>query len=92
MSIMCVLSACAVGPNFVRPMGPGTQHYQSGQEPSQTMTTVGGAQHFEYGGQIAADWWRLFDCPKLDAMVLAAITSNRRCKLRRRRYGRAKTT
>jgi NodT family efflux transporter outer membrane factor (OMF) lipoprotein len=36
----------------------------------------GGPQRFEHGGQIAADWWRLFSCPKLDAVVMQSITNN----------------
>ena len=28
------------------------------------------------GAEIAADWWRLFNCPKLDAVVLESIANN----------------
>jgi outer membrane protein TolC len=76
MSLTCVLAACAVGPDFVRPAGPATLHYEYSEEPARTIATIGGAQRFEYGEKVAADWWQLFECPKLDGMVMLAIANS----------------
>ena len=72
----CCLSACALGPDFVRPAAPATQRYTYEEEPARTIVADGSAQHFEPGAKIAADWWRLFGCPQLDAVVLQSIANN----------------
>lgn len=74
--LSCGLGACAVGPDFVRPAGPATQRYTYEEEPAGTIAAGAGAQHFKHGAQIAADWWRLFNCPKLDAVVMQSIANN----------------
>jgi len=76
MLFSCSLGACAVGPDFVRPRAPSTQRYEHGEQPTGTITAEGAAQHFKHGAQIAADWWRLFNCPKLDDVILEAIADN----------------
>ncbi|MFZ0890000.1 MAG: efflux transporter outer membrane subunit [Candidatus Binataceae bacterium] len=76
MLLSCSLGACAVGPNFVQPKGPTTQRYTYEEEAAGTIAAEGGAQHFERGAKIAADWWRLFNCPKLDAVVMQSIANN----------------
>jgi NodT family efflux transporter outer membrane factor (OMF) lipoprotein len=80
LAIVCVLarclSACAVGPNFVRPTAPATESYTYEAEPTGTIVAEGGGQRFEHGAKIAADWWRLFDCPKLDAVVMQSAANN----------------
>ncbi len=74
--LSCGLGACAVGPNFVRPQVPITQHYRYEEEPAATINAEGGAQHFESGAKMAADWWQLFNCPKLDAVIVQAVAAN----------------
>jgi outer membrane protein TolC len=74
--LSCGLAACAVGPDFVRPTAPATQRFTYDEEPRGTIATEGGAQRFERGAKIAADWWRLFNCPKLDAVVMQSIANN----------------
>ncbi len=74
--LLCCFSACAVGPDFVRPERPASQRYAYEQEPIGTIAAQGGAQHFEHGAKIAADWWRLFSCPKLDAVVGQSIANS----------------
>jgi NodT family efflux transporter outer membrane factor (OMF) lipoprotein len=69
-------AACAVGPDFVRPRAPATEHYTVGEQPGETVAATGGSQHFEGGASIAADWWRLFNCPKLDAVVMQSFAGN----------------
>jgi len=76
VSLCCCLNACALGPDFVRPTAPATQRYTYEKEPAQTIVAEGGAQRFEHGARIAADWWRLFGCPKLDAVVMQSVASN----------------
>ncbi len=72
----CYLAACAVGPDFVRPKGPANLHYSYEGEPSGTIAAEGVAQRFEPGAKIAADWWRLFNCSKLNAVVNQSIANN----------------
>ena len=74
--LSCWLAACAVGPDFVRPEGPASRQYTYEEQPSGTIAAQGGAQRFERGAKIAADWWRLFSCPKLDAVVMQSIANN----------------
>jgi NodT family efflux transporter outer membrane factor (OMF) lipoprotein len=74
--LSCWFTACAVGPDFVRPKAPATQRYTYEKEPAQTIVAEGGAQRFEQSAKIAADWWRLFSCPKLDAVVVQSVANN----------------
>jgi len=74
--LSCCLAACAVGPDFVRPEGPASRRYTNKEEATGTIAAEGGAQRFERGARIAADWWRLFDCSKLDAVVIQSIANN----------------
>ena len=76
-AIAAILSACAVGPDYVRPAPPpDTERYS--QEPlhEATIAADGQAQHFTPGSMIAADWWRLFKSAQLDGAVRQAIASN----------------
>jgi NodT family efflux transporter outer membrane factor (OMF) lipoprotein len=74
--LSCCLAACAVGPDFARPTAPAGQRYTYEKEHAQTIVAEGGAQRFEQSAKIAADWWRLFDCPKLDAVVMQSVANN----------------
>ncbi len=74
--LACCLTACAVGPDFVRPDALASRHYTYEEEPGGTIAAAGGAQRFARGAKIAADWWRLFSCSKLDAVVRQAIADN----------------
>lgn len=75
MSLCCILS-CAVGPNFERPKAPSIESYTTGATTTTTIPADGKAQHFEQGAKIVSDWWRLFNSPKLDAVVKEAIENN----------------
>src|SRR5487761_977282 len=74
--LSCGLSAWAVGPDFVRPSGPNTLHYTSEGESEQTIDAAGATQRFEPGAKIVADWWRLFECDKLDKTVAQSIDNS----------------
>jgi NodT family efflux transporter outer membrane factor (OMF) lipoprotein len=75
-ALLCGLFGCAVGPDFERPAAPSIERYTTGPTPTATMPADGKAQHFEQGAAIAADWWRLFNAPALDAAVIEAIANN----------------
>ena len=70
------LSGCAVGPDFVRPEAPGVTRYTPEPAPRTTVAAAGRAQTFTEGARIAADWWRLFGSPKLDAIVAQSLADN----------------
>ena len=70
------LTVCAVGPDFERPKPPSIERYTTGSTPTATMPADGKAQRFEHGAGIVQEWWRLFNSPKLDAVVKEAIANN----------------
>ena len=72
----CTLAGCAVGPDFVRPEAPKVSRYSQGADPQATASAAGTAQHFEFGAQIAADWWHLFGSTKLDTVMAEAFANN----------------
>lgn len=73
--LFCIIG-CSVGPDFVHPEPPRVDRYTHGAEPTTTIPADGQAQHFEQGAKIAADWWRLFNSSKIDAVIKEAITNN----------------
>jgi NodT family efflux transporter outer membrane factor (OMF) lipoprotein len=75
-AVAVLLGGCAVGPDFVRPEAPSVGQYTHGKEPDGTIAAGGQAQRFSPGARIAGDWWRLFNSPKLDAVIRDAIVNN----------------
>ena len=71
-----LLSACAVGPDFVRPVPPAEDRYTSESQAAATLGADGQAQRFKSDVALAADWWKLFKSEQLDAMVKQAIANN----------------
>ncbi len=71
-----VLVGCTVGPDFVRPNPPQVKSYTHGTDPAATIPADGQAQLFEQGVSIAADWWRLFNSSRLDAVIKDALAGN----------------
>jgi len=69
-------AGCAVGPNYVQPDPPKDSSYTAGPVPKTTAVAEGQAQRFEAGRQVTADWWRLFENPKVDALIGQAIADN----------------
>jgi NodT family efflux transporter outer membrane factor (OMF) lipoprotein len=51
-------------------------HYVNGTDPAQTAAARGTAQRFTPGAKVAADWWHLFNCARLDAVIAEALTAN----------------
>jgi len=72
------MAGCAVGPDFLRPGPPAVDRYTPGTEPTDTVSAEGQAQRFrsDEGAGLAADWWRLFSSPQLDAVVAEALRRN----------------
>ena len=75
-TLVWLLAGCAVGPDFMRPQAPAVTHYAPGSDPQQTVAAQGTAQHFTPGDKVAADWWRLFNSPQLDAVISEALAAN----------------
>lgn len=78
-SILAVLSACTVGPDFKRPAAPSALNYGTAPMQGDTASvagTGGNAQRFVAGMDIPAEWWHLFQSPKLDHLVEEALKSN----------------
>lgn len=78
-ALIASLSACAVGPNFKRPSPPTATGYGSAPSQGQTAAaegTGGNVQHFVGGMDIPAQWWTLFQSPKLNRLVEQALQTN----------------
>jgi len=76
IAILVMLSACAVGPDFVRPAPPEAGRYTRELLPAATVPADGRAQQFTPDAMLMADWWRLFKSPQLDAVVREAMANN----------------
>jgi NodT family efflux transporter outer membrane factor (OMF) lipoprotein len=66
-----VIAGCAVGPDYHRPKPPEVRNYTS-RPLSKTAKTPGHGgkvQRFRVGGEIAADWWRMFHSPRLNSLI-----------------------
>lgn len=63
-----------VGPDFRRPDAPGDRTYT--REPTGAAATDTAGQRVVEGQPIAAEWWRFFGCPALDAIVAQALDHN----------------
>jgi NodT family efflux transporter outer membrane factor (OMF) lipoprotein len=73
------LADCAVGPNFKRPAPPAMPDYGGASAPAETASapgTGGNAQRFVNGADIPAQWWTLFQSPKLNVLVERALKAN----------------
>jgi NodT family efflux transporter outer membrane factor (OMF) lipoprotein len=75
-----LLAACAVGPNFKRPLPPTADGYAP-QPLAQTTAAAPGViggepEQFVMGRDIPFAWWKEFGSPKLDALVDKALANN----------------
>ncbi len=75
-ALSAALGGCAAGPDYVRPSAPPTAHYAYGGDAAQTASAHGTAQRFTPGAPTAPDWWHLFNCARLDALVTEALARN----------------
>jgi NodT family efflux transporter outer membrane factor (OMF) lipoprotein len=75
-ALFCVIAGCAVGPNFSRPAPRPDKHYANGGDPTSTVRANGTAQTFDQNAKLPADWWKLFHCSKLNAVINEALAEN----------------
>jgi NodT family efflux transporter outer membrane factor (OMF) lipoprotein len=79
MALVLLLTACTVGPDFVRPAAPNASRYtQTPLSPTASAAnlTGGETQRFVDGADIPAEWWRLFESPALNLLVERALQAN----------------
>jgi NodT family efflux transporter outer membrane factor (OMF) lipoprotein len=77
--LITTLLGCAAGPDFKRPAAPAVDEYTRQLLPASTASADiagGGAQTFMHGGDVPADWWRMFQSPALDALVEKSLKAN----------------
>jgi len=71
-----LLTACAAGPNFVRPTPPAAEHYTTEALPNVALRPTSSAE-----GALPREWWTVFRSPKLDDTVRVALDGNRDLKV-----------
>ena len=76
ISSLFILTGCMLGPDFVRPEPPPVQNYSSEPTPTTTIEAGGVAQHFDMGGEIVNNWWKLFKSEQLNKVVKEAVEKN----------------
>jgi NodT family efflux transporter outer membrane factor (OMF) lipoprotein len=80
VALVTLLSDCAVGPNFKRPAAPPASGYGSASTQGELASSPGAAggtpQRFVAAMDIPAQWWTLFQSPKLNGLVEQAIKAN----------------
>lgn len=79
LALVASLSDCAVGPNFKRPTPPAAADYGSAPAQGETASgpgTGGNTQRFVAAMDIPAQWWTVFQSPKLDGLVEQAMKAN----------------
>jgi NodT family efflux transporter outer membrane factor (OMF) lipoprotein len=77
--LIASLTACAVGPDFKRPTAPAAAGYGSAPAQGETVAAEsagGNTQHFVSGMDIPAQWWTLYQSPKLAHLVDEALKAN----------------
>src|SRR6266702_3287243 len=73
------LSGCTVGPDYRTPAPPATETYTPTPLPDQTASSPGASgepQQFIAGQDIPAQWWTLFHCEPLDALIREALANS----------------
>ncbi|MEO8847186.1 MAG: efflux transporter outer membrane subunit [Casimicrobiaceae bacterium] len=74
--IAAVLSGCAVGPDFQRPIPPAADRYVADPLPIESPRGES-SQHIVAGEPLRGEWWRQFGSGALDRVVDRALASNR---------------
>ncbi|SIT43554.1 RND efflux system, outer membrane lipoprotein, NodT family [Paraburkholderia ribeironis] len=79
LSLLGSLSGCTVGPEYRTPAPPATDTYAPTPLPERTASSPGAAglgQQFATGGDLPAQWWTLFRCEPLDALIREALANS----------------
>jgi NodT family efflux transporter outer membrane factor (OMF) lipoprotein len=74
-----MLSACAVGPDFLVPAPPPIESYTPEGRLATTVATEGAggnAQKFQIGRDIPGEWWKVFHSKALDGLIEDALAAN----------------
>ncbi len=77
--VVPLLAGCAAGPDFNPPQPPEVQAYAPRGLPEKTVAAAasnGAAQTFVPGGEIPAEWWKLFGSKALNGLITRALTAN----------------
>jgi NodT family efflux transporter outer membrane factor (OMF) lipoprotein len=77
MGCVLGLSACAVGPNFTRPIPPSSARYTPDTLRGEGGSENGTRQHLAIGREIEGQWWTLFRSDAMDQLVRQAVAHNR---------------
>jgi NodT family efflux transporter outer membrane factor (OMF) lipoprotein len=73
------LGGCVVGPNYRTPAAPTVTRYTAGETTLITASAAspgGAAQTLSMGADVPGQWWTLYHCPALDALVARALAAN----------------
>lgn len=73
-SVICAWG-CAAGPDFVRPEPPKVELYTDNMSIA-TIAADGQAQRIGPGTKMTTDWWRRFNSPKIDAVMIESLSNN----------------
>ena len=77
--VLLLLPGCAVGPAYHKPQAPANAGYAPTPLPQATSSVAvagGDAQHLVLGADIPFQWWELFQCEALNALIERAFESN----------------
>ncbi|HSN17282.1 MAG TPA: efflux transporter outer membrane subunit [Gammaproteobacteria bacterium] len=77
--LVAALAGCAVGPDFQPPAPPKVKDYTA--QPSAAIVATpdvpgGAAQQLDAATDIPGDWWTLFHCTALDALIQQSLKNN----------------
>ncbi|HEY9459333.1 MAG TPA: RND transporter, partial [Paralcaligenes sp.] len=73
------LAACAVGPDYRTPAPPAGDRVTAEPMPEQTVAApgpAGAAQRFVAQHDIPGQWWALFHCAPLNALIHEALSNS----------------
>lgn len=73
---LLTLAGCAVGPDFKAPAAPAVSSYTAQPLAPSTVSAGGAAQHFMSGQDIPQQWWTVFHCAPLNALIEQALKNN----------------
>jgi NodT family efflux transporter outer membrane factor (OMF) lipoprotein len=75
---LMLLTACAVGPNYHRPkLSPSAGYGADAVSPPPFLGEPGPTRpQLVSGADIPADWWRVYHCAELDALVTRALNNS----------------
>lgn len=79
LAVLGALPGCAVGPDFHQPAASSDQNYTATPVPSKTVsadTSGGDTQVLDPAGAVRADWWTLFRCDPLTALVAHGLENS----------------